>query len=99
MFYNNRITNAPIADILIVWAKCEDEIIRGFIIEREKNSNRLSTPKIDGKFSLRASPTGMILMDNVIVPEENLLRSVEGLKVRSFTLKLIIIMIYDIQDK
>ncbi|XP_043680180.1 glutaryl-CoA dehydrogenase, mitochondrial [Vespula pensylvanica] len=74
------ITNAPIADILIVWAKCEDEIIRGFVIEREKNQNRLSTPKIDGKFSLRASTTGMILMDNVIVPEENLLRSVEGLK-------------------
>ncbi|KAF7385631.1 hypothetical protein HZH68_014061 [Vespula germanica] len=74
------ITNAPIADILIVWAKCEDEIVRGFVIEREKNQNRLSTPKIDGKFSLRASTTGMILMDNVIVPEENLLRSVEGLK-------------------
>ncbi|KAI4494205.1 hypothetical protein M0802_009074 [Mischocyttarus mexicanus] len=74
------ISNSPIADILIVWAKCEDKKIRGFIVEREKNQDRLSTPKIEGKFSLRVSITGMILMDNVIVPEENLLKSVEGLK-------------------
>ncbi|XP_014608838.1 PREDICTED: glutaryl-CoA dehydrogenase, mitochondrial isoform X1 [Polistes canadensis] len=74
------ISNAPIADILIVWAKCEDKKIRGFIVEREGNQNRLDTPKIEGKFSLRASITGMILMDNVVVPEENLLASVEGLK-------------------
>ncbi|XP_043487070.1 glutaryl-CoA dehydrogenase, mitochondrial [Polistes fuscatus] len=74
------ISNAPIADILIVWAKCEDSKIRGFIVEREQNRNRLDTPKIEGKFSLRASVTGMILMDNVVVPKENLLASVEGLK-------------------
>ncbi|XP_011064088.1 PREDICTED: glutaryl-CoA dehydrogenase, mitochondrial [Acromyrmex echinatior] len=73
------ITNSPVADVLIVWAKCDDGQIRGFIIEREAAGDRLSTPKIEGKFSLRTSITGMILMDNVIVPEENLL-NVQGLK-------------------
>ncbi|XP_018352214.1 PREDICTED: glutaryl-CoA dehydrogenase, mitochondrial [Trachymyrmex septentrionalis] len=72
------ITNSPVADVLIVWAKCDDGQIRGFIIEREAAGDRLSTPKIEGKFSLRTSITGMILMDNVIVPEENLL-NVQGL--------------------
>ena len=76
-----RITNSPIADIAIVWAKCEDEKIRGFIVERKGNEDRLSTPKIQGKLSLRVSTTGMILMDDVIVPVENLLPNVEGLKV------------------
>ncbi|KOX73276.1 Glutaryl-CoA dehydrogenase, mitochondrial [Melipona quadrifasciata] len=74
------ITNSPIADILIIWAKCEDGVIRGFIVERKGNENRLSTPKIEGKFSLRASVTGMILMDNVVVPSENLLSNAQGLK-------------------
>lgn len=74
------ITNSPIADVLIVWAKCEDGNIRGFIVERKGNENRLSTPKIEGKFSLRASVTGMVLMDNVIVPSENMLPNVQGLK-------------------
>jgi len=74
------ITNSPIADILIVWAKCDDGEIRGFIIERKGNENTLSTPKIEGKMSLRASVTGMILMDDVIVPEENLLPNVKGLR-------------------
>jgi len=64
----------------VIWAKCDDGKIRGFIIEREAAGDQLSTPKIEGKFSLRTSITGMILMDNVIVPEENLL-NVEGLKV------------------
>ncbi|KYM77403.1 Glutaryl-CoA dehydrogenase, mitochondrial [Atta colombica] len=73
------ITNSPVADVLIIWAKCDDGQIRGFIIEREAAGDRLSTPKIEGKFSLRTSITGMILMDNVIVPEENLL-NVQGLK-------------------
>ena len=77
-----RITNSPIADVLIVWAKCDDGEIRGFIVEREGNENTLSTPKIEGKFSLRASVTGMILMDDVVVPEENLLTKVKGLKVK-----------------
>lgn len=72
------ITNSPIADICIIWAKCDDGKIRGFIVEREFKG--LSTPKIEGKFSLRASVTGMILMDEVRVPEENLLPNVEGLK-------------------
>ncbi|XP_011695367.1 PREDICTED: glutaryl-CoA dehydrogenase, mitochondrial [Wasmannia auropunctata] len=72
------ITNSPIADVFVIWAKCDGQI-RGFIIEREAAGDRLSTPKIEGKFSLRASTTGMILMDNVIVPEENLL-NVQGLK-------------------
>nr|CAD7437481.1 unnamed protein product [Timema bartmani] len=73
------ITNAPIADILVIWAKCEDGKVRGFIIERS-NAQGLSTPRIEGKFSLRASETGMILMDDVHVPETNLLPNVEGLK-------------------
>ncbi|XP_077275071.1 glutaryl-CoA dehydrogenase, mitochondrial [Temnothorax americanus] len=73
------ITNSPIADVLIVWARCDDGQIRGFIVEREVAGDRLSTPKIEGKFSLRSSITGMILMDNVVVPEENLL-NVQGLR-------------------
>ncbi|XP_071442608.1 glutaryl-CoA dehydrogenase, mitochondrial [Hetaerina americana] len=72
------ITNSPIADVCIVWAKCDDGKLRGFIVER--NFKGLSTPKIEGKFSLRASVTGMILMDEVSVPEENLLPNVDGLK-------------------
>lgn len=74
------ITNSPIADVLIVWAKCEDDVIRGFIVERTGNGSRLSTPKIEGKMSLRASVTGMILMDNVVVPEENMLPKAQGLR-------------------
>ncbi|KAG7207787.1 hypothetical protein KM043_009396 [Ampulex compressa] len=74
------ITNSPIADILVVWAKCDKGNIRGFIVERKGNEDRLSTPKIEGKFSLRASVTGMILMDNVLVPVENMLPNVQGLK-------------------
>jgi len=74
------ITNSPLADVLVVWAKCEDNKVRGFIVDRSISSKGLSTPKIDGKFSLRASTTGMILMDDVRVPAENLLPKVEGLK-------------------
>jgi glutaryl-CoA dehydrogenase len=72
------ITNSPIADICVVWAKTEDRVIRGFILERGMKG--LSTPKIEGKFSLRASVTGEIVMDDVMVPEENLLPNVSGLK-------------------
>ena len=71
------ITNSPIADIAVVWAKL-DGVIRGFILERGMEG--FSTPKIEGKFSLRASSTGEIVMQNVFVPEENLLPNVEGLK-------------------
>jgi len=71
------ITNSPIADIAIVWGKTEDGIIRGFILERQMEG--LSTPKIEGKMSLRASPTGEIVMDNVFVPDDNLLPNVSGL--------------------
>jgi len=71
------ITNSPIADIAVVWAKL-DGVIRGFILEREMEG--FSTPKIEGKFSLRASVTGEIVMQDVFVPEENLLPGVEGLK-------------------
>lgn len=74
----NWITNSPIADVFIVWAKDETNIIRGFILERGMSG--ITTPKIDGKFSLRASNTGMIFMDNVIVPKENLLPLTKGLK-------------------
>jgi glutaryl-CoA dehydrogenase len=72
------ITNSPIADIAVVWAKTEDDVIRGFVLERGMKG--FSTPKIEGKFSLRASVTGEIVMDNVEVPEENLLPNVSGLK-------------------
>ncbi len=72
------ITNAPLADVLLVWAKDDGGVIRGFILE--KGMKGLSTPKIEGKFSLRSSVTGEIVMDNVFVPEENLLPDVSGLK-------------------
>ncbi len=72
------ITNSPVADILVVWAKTEDDIIRGFILERGMAG--LETPKISGKFSLRASITGEIVMKDVFVPEENILPNIQGLK-------------------
>ena len=80
------ITNSPIADVFVVWAKLEDpdgkvggqESIRGFILE--KGMKGLSAPKIEGKMSLRASITGEIVMDEVFVPEANLLPNVSGLK-------------------
>ena len=72
------ISNAPIADVFVVWAKTEDGVIRGFVLERGMKG--LSTPKIEGKFSLRTSTTGELVMDNVPVPEENLLPNVSGLK-------------------
>jgi len=72
------ITHAPIADIMVVWAKVDGGVIRGFILERGMKG--LTTRKIEGKFSVRASPTGEIAMDDVFVPEENLLPNVSGLK-------------------
>lgn len=74
------ITNSPIADILIVWAKNDENKVRGFIVERSQVKKGLDTPKINGKFSLRASATGMILLDEVAIPEDNLLPNVVGLK-------------------
>ena len=73
----NWITNSPIADVFIVWAKDDEGIIRGFILE--KGMKGLSAPKIEGKFSLRASSTGMIVMDDVFVPDENFLAKARGL--------------------
>ena len=73
------ISNAPYADIAIVWAKL-DGIIRGFIVERETAGSGFTTPKIEGKLSLRASITGSLQMDNAFVPEANLLPHVSGLK-------------------
>ncbi|WP_417623848.1 acyl-CoA dehydrogenase [Paremcibacter congregatus] len=72
------ITNSPIADVFVVWAKCDDGVVRGFILE--KGMQGLSAPKIEGKFSLRASITGEIVMDEVFVPAENLMPNVEGMK-------------------
>ncbi|OWV83110.1 acyl-CoA dehydrogenase [Rhizobium sp. R693] len=72
------ISNAPIADVFVVWAKTEDGIIRGFILE--KGWKGLSAPAIHGKVGLRASITGEVVMDEVFVPEENLLPNVSGLK-------------------
>src|SRR3990167_3606349 len=71
------ITNSPIADIFIVWAK-EGADIKAFVLE--KGMDGLSAPKIEGKFSLRASPTGEIVMNDVFVPQENLLSKALGLK-------------------
>lgn len=72
------ITNSPIADVLVVWAKDDEDEIRGFVLERGMKG--LSTPKIEGKFSLRASITGEIVMDEVFVPEENAFPEIRGLK-------------------
>ena len=74
------ISNAPIADVFVVWAKSaeHDNMIKGFILE--KGMKGLSAPKIENKLSLRASITGMIMMEDVFVPEENMLPEVEGLK-------------------
>ena len=73
------ISNAPIADIAIVWAKL-DGVIRGFIVERENAGSGFTTPNIEGKLSLRASITGSIQMDNAFVPAGNILPEVAGLK-------------------
>jgi len=72
------ISNSPIADVFVVWAKTDDGVIRGFILE--KGMKGLTAPKIEGKFSLRTSITGEIVMDDVAVPEDNLLPNVRGLK-------------------
>ena len=71
------ITNSPLADVVLVWAKDGAGDIRGFILERGMKG--LETPKIEGKFSLRASVTGMIMMADVFVPDENMLPGVKGL--------------------
>jgi glutaryl-CoA dehydrogenase len=72
------ITNSPIADVMVVWAKDEEGTIRGFLLE--KGMKGLSTPAIHGKMGLRASITGEIVMDEVFVPDDNLLPGVKGLK-------------------
>jgi len=72
------ITNSPIADVLIIWAKDEQGILRGFIVDRGVDG--LNTPKLEGKFSLRASITGQIFLDNVFVPDEKVLPDVQSFK-------------------
>lgn len=72
------ISNSPIADVFVVWAKTDDGVIRGFILE--KGMEGLSAPKIEGKLALRASITGEIVMDDVFVSDEQLLPNVKGLK-------------------
>ena len=72
------ISNSPFADVIIVWAKDDDEVIRGFIIDRETKG--LSTPKIEGKMSLRASSTGQVVLEDVFCAEDNLLPNVTGLR-------------------
>ncbi len=71
------ITHSPIADLFLVWAKDDDGKVGGFLIE--KGAKGLDNPKIEGKFSVRASPTGFIMMDDVFVPEENRLPEARGL--------------------
>src|SRR3546814_10689761 len=70
------ITHSPIADVFVVWAKDDAGKIGGFILE--KGMEGLAAPKIEGKFSVRASPTGFIMMDEVFVPEENRLPEARG---------------------
>ena len=72
------ISNSPIADVLLVWAKDDDDVIRGFLLERGMSG--LQTPPIEGKFSLRASTTGSIVMNDVLVPDDMVLPGVSGLK-------------------
>ncbi|MFT4564361.1 MAG: glutaryl-CoA dehydrogenase [Gammaproteobacteria bacterium] len=72
------ITNSPLADVFVIWAKTDDGVIRGFVLE--KGMPGLSAPKIEGKFSLRASTTGEIVMDDVFVSEAHLLPNVKGLR-------------------
>ena len=74
------ITNSPLADVFVVWAKLNG-VVRGFVVDRkEVKRGTLSTPKIEGKFSLRASTTGMILLEDVEVPKENIFPEVKGLR-------------------
>jgi glutaryl-CoA dehydrogenase len=73
----NWISNSPFADVFVVWAKDDEGVIRGFVLE--KGMPGLSAPKIEGKLGLRASPTGEIVMDEVFVPEENMLPGARGL--------------------
>ncbi|MEM1156572.1 MAG: acyl-CoA dehydrogenase [Pseudomonadota bacterium] len=72
------ITNSPIADVFVVWAKTDDDKIRGFILEKDMDG--LTAPKIEGKLALRASVTGEIVMDEVFVSEDQLMPNVQGLK-------------------
>ena len=72
------ISNSPMADVFVIWAKNEENKINGFVLDRNMDGN-ITTPKIEGKLSLRASPTGMINLDDVIVPKENKL-NIEGMK-------------------
>ena len=72
------ITNSPISDVMVIWAKTGDGLIRGFVVETKTKG--VSTPKIEGKFSLRASLTGMIALEDVFVPEDHMFPTVTGLK-------------------
>ena len=72
------ITNAPIADLLIIWAKDEQGVLRGFIVDRDTKG--LTTPEIEGKFALRASVTGQIFLDNVFVPKDKILPDVQSFR-------------------
>ena len=77
MVLKTWITNSPIADVLVVWAKDEQGVLRGFIVDRDVKG--LSTPVIDGKFALRASTTGQIFLEDVFVDKDKIF-----LKVQSF---------------
>lgn len=74
------ITNSPLADVFLVWAKDEKGVVRGFLIE--KGTKGLTAPEIKGKLSLKASPTGMIMLDDVKVHKSALLPNVSGFKVK-----------------
>lgn len=90
----HRITNSPVADVFIVWAKDQTDgmNLRGFILE--KGMKGLSAPVIEGKFSLRAGITGQIVMEDVEVPEENLLPNVAGYKVSASSCGLFVFRVW-----
>jgi glutaryl-CoA dehydrogenase len=76
------ITNSPIAEVFVIWAKTEDDVIRGFVVERADDGvqgGRLKTPKIEGKFSLRAGMTGEIVLEDVFIPEDRMFPEIKGL--------------------
>lgn len=84
------ITNAPVADLFIIWARCDDGRVRGFVVE--KGTAGLTTANIPGKMSLRASSTGSVYMDNCVVPEHSLLPGVEGMGGKTFLNMICIIL-------
>lgn len=91
------ITNAPVADLFIIWARCDDQRVRGFVVE--KGTSGLTTANIPGKMSLRASSTGSVYMDNCVVPKHSLLPGAEGMGGKTFINMIFLIFVYLLINK